>query len=82
MLNIMEMTKIMNMAKKSQNPMKFVADALRPQAGDNQMLNNVLDMLEKGDTKGVEQSGRNLTQSKGFEANPIFQMFGKSLGMF
>lgn len=38
----------------------------------NPMIKNAVDMAQKGDSKGIEQLVRNIAQSKGMNADELF----------
>lgn len=46
---------------------------MRNMAGNNQFMNNALDMAQKGDYKGVETLARNLCISNGLNPDEEFQ---------
>lgn len=63
----------MNMIKSIKNPKEAVINMVK--SNNNPMVKNLVEMAEKGDTKGVEQFARNLYQQQG-------RNFDKELGDF
>lgn len=64
---------MLDMLKGIKDPKQAVIGILK--ANTNPMLKNLVEMAEKGDTKGVEQFARNLYQQQG-------RNFDKELGDF
>lgn len=64
---------MLDMLKGIKDPKQAVIDILK--TNTNPMLKNLVEMAEKGDTKGVEQFARNLYQQQG-------RNFDKELGDF
>lgn len=60
-MNPMNMIKTMLMGK--QNPKQIAMELLKQ--NNNPMLNNLVQMAEKGDTKGVENFARNFFKEQG-----------------
>lgn len=60
-MNPMSMIKTMLMGK--QNPKQIAMELLKQ--NNNPMLNNLVQMAEKGDTKGVENFARNFFKEQG-----------------
>ena len=46
---------------------------------NNPILNNVIDMAQKGDTKGVENFARNICKQKGLDFDKEFNKFRNTL---
>lgn len=63
------------------NPQQAIMNAMRNQAGQNPVLNNALDMVEKQDTKGLEQLARNLCESNGVNADDMVKQIKSQFGM-
>lgn len=74
------------------NPMQLMQAMRNPQAfmnqimGNQQMMNNpmiqnTVNMAQKGDMKGVEQMARNLCKEKGLNADEIFNQFKSKMNM-
>jgi hypothetical protein len=74
------------------NPMQLMQAMRNPQAfmnqimGNQQMMNNpmiqnTVNMAQKGDMKGIEQMARNLCKEKGLNADEIFNQFKSKMNM-
>lgn len=74
------------------NPMQLMQAMRNPQAfmnqiiGNQQMMNNpmiqnTVNMAQKGDMKGIEQMARNLCKEKGLNADEIFNQFKSKINM-
>lgn len=73
------------------NPMQLMQAMRNPQAfmnqimGNQQMMNNpmiqnTVNMAQKGDMKGIEQMARNLCKEKGLNADEIFNQIKSRFG--
>ena len=51
------------------NPKQMAMNLLKSRCGNNPMLNNVMQMANNGNMKGVEQVARNLCKEKGINAD-------------
>lgn len=49
--------------------------------GDNPMGNNLMNMINNKDTKGIEQMARNLAKEKGMDADKVYQQIKSQLGV-
>ena len=54
---------------------------LRQQTGNNPVLNNALNMAEKGDMKGVEQLARNLCKERNIDVDTALGQIRNQFGM-
>ena len=54
------------------NPKQMAMNLLKSRCGNNPMLNNVMQMANNGNIKGVEQVARNLCKVKGINTNQKF----------
>lgn len=54
---------------------------LRQQTGNNPVLNNALNMAEKGDMKGVEQLARNLCKERNIDVDTALGQIRNMLGV-
>ena len=55
------------------NPMEMIKVFM--QKNNNPMMNNLIQMAQKGDTKGVENFARNLCKEKGLDFDKEFTAF-------
>ena len=64
------------------NPQQFLQSMMNnSQIMGNPMAKNAIDMMQKGDTKGVEQMARNLCKEKGVNPDEIMQQMKEKFGM-
>lgn len=64
------------------NPQQFLQSMMNnSQVMGNPMAKNAIDMMQNGDTKGVEQMARNLCKEKGVNPDEIMQQMKEKFGM-
>ena len=64
------------------NPQAFVQKMMgNPQVMQNPVLQNALNMAQKGDGQGLERLARNLCQEKGVNVDEAVSMVRNQLGM-
>ena len=70
---------ILGMMKSGSDPSQFVINALRQQ--NTPFANNAADMIEKGDSAGIEKLARNMCNAKGISPDEALsnarRLFGK-----
>lgn len=49
--------------------------------GNNPMGNNLMNLVNNKDAKGIEQMARNLAKEKGKDPDQLFDQFKKQFGM-
>ena len=72
---------LLGMIKSANNPQQFMMSMLQSQAGNNPMLNNVLNMARQNDAAGIEHLARNLAQERGVNPEQVIQQIKSQLGM-
>lgn len=65
------------------NPMQMIINKITQRVGNNNpMMNNVIDMAQNNDVKGLEEFARNIGKEKGINVDEYYkqamQMFGMS----
>lgn len=66
---------------------RFMANGMTPKGivknmvGNNPIFNNLVEMADKGDTKGVETFARNLLKQKGLDYDTEVKNFKNKLGI-
>ena len=60
---------------KGGNPKNIVMNIIQKQMGNNPMINNLMDMAQKGNKNGVETFARNLCKEKGMDFDNEFKSF-------
>lgn len=66
---------------KCGNPTQMLMGMLRQQSGNNPVMQNALDMAEKGDSKGIENLARNLCKEQGVNPDEMFNNIKNQFGM-
>lgn len=65
------------------NPQQIVMQMMQKGAGNNPAIKNMIDLAQKGDSKGVENVARNLFRSKGMDFDSVArQAMSRFSGMF
>lgn len=59
-----------------QNPQQLINKAF----GNNPMGNNLVNLINNKDAKGIEQMARNLAKEKGQDADKLFNQIKQQLG--
>ena len=77
MINPMQFMQIM----QSKNPQQAMMNVLNQQSRNNPILKNVFDMVQNGDSKGIEEMARNLAKEKGINADEAVQQIRKQYGI-
>ena len=57
------------------NPQQVLMKAMGMNGNNNVMISNLMNMANKGDTKGVEQFARNYLKEKGMDFDKEFSAF-------
>lgn len=70
---------LMNIFRAVKNPQQFIQQMMgNNQIMRNPMIQNVMQMAQQGNMRGVEQMARNLCKEKGLNADEVFnQVKGK-----
>lgn len=61
------------MLRNAQNPQQMMVNTLKRQTGNNPVINNALQMMEKGDGAGIEKLARNLCKERNVNADEMFK---------
>lgn len=67
------------MMGKNTNPQNIAMSMIKDKYGNNPMMNNLIDMAEKGNTKGVEQFARNFCKGNGRDFDKEYAEFLKKI---
>lgn len=78
MMNPMQ---LMQMMKNGGNPQQMIMNMMRQQAGNNPVMKNALQMMEKGDNAGLEKLARNLCQERNINPDDAFNQIKGQFGM-
>lgn len=64
------------------NPQQFLQQIMNnSQAMQNPMVKNVFDLMQKNDSKGLEEMARNLYKEKGMDINETMKQVKSFFGM-
>ena len=63
------------------NPQQMIINMLQQQAGNSPLGQNLLQMAQQNDRKGIEQIARNLCQQRGLDFDKEFAAFKQQLGL-
>lgn len=78
MINPMQ---LMQMMRPGGNPQQALITMMKRQAGNNPVMNNAIQMIEKGDSAGVEQLARNLCKEKNLNPDDVLSQIKTQFGM-
>lgn len=63
------------------NPQQAIMSMMRQQAGDNPVLNNAINMAEKGDIDGLKNLAHNLGKENGIDVDSKFNEIKNQFGV-
>ena len=72
---------LINFVKSSSNPHQFMLNMLEERAGNNPMMQNLLQLAKQGKTKDIQQIARNTFKEQGRDFDKEFSDFKKTLGL-
>ena len=78
MMNPMQ---FMQMMKGGGNPQQMIMNNMKSQAGNNPVMNNALQMMEKGDNAGLEKLARNLCKERNINPDEAFNQIKGQFGI-
>ena len=78
MMNPMQ---LMQMMRSGGNPQQALITMMKRQAGNNPVMNNAIQMMEKGDSAGVELLARNLCKEKNLNPDDVLSQIKTQFGM-
>lgn len=78
MINPMQ---LMQMIRSGGNPQQAIINIMKKQSGNNPVMNNAINMMEKGDNAGLEQLARNLCQEKGINPEDLLSQVKSQFGI-
>ena len=78
MMNPMQ---LMQMMRSGGNPQQALITMMKRQAGNNPVMNNAIQMMEKGDSAGVEQLARNLCKEKNLNPDDVLSQIKTQFGI-
>lgn len=63
------------------NPKQMILSAIKQQSGKNPVIDNILNMAENQDAKGLEKIARNLCESNGINADDMVNQIKSQMGI-
>lgn len=72
---------LIQMLRSGGNPQQMIMNMMRQNAGSNPVMNNALQMAEKGDTKGLENLARNLCKERNINPDDAIKQITSQLGV-
>ena len=66
---------LINFVKSSSNPQQFMLNMLEERAGNNPMMQNLLQLAKQGKTKDIQQIARNTFKEQGRDFDKEFSQF-------
>lgn len=78
MMNVNPMT-LIQMIKNGKNPQQLLMSILKNQSSNNPILNNAVNLAQKGNMSGLEMVARNLAAQRGLDFDKEFTEFKNQL---
>lgn len=66
---------LIQLIKSGNNPQQLIMNILQQQGGDNPILNNAMNLAQRGNVSGLEMIARNIAQQKGLDFDKEFNNF-------
>ena len=66
---------LIQLIKSGNNPQQLIMNILQQQGGDNPILNNAMNLAQRGNISGLEMIARNIAQQKGLDFDKEFSNF-------
>lgn len=80
-MNFNNPLELISFIRKSSNPQQFVLSMMEEKAGNNPMMQNLLQLAKQGKTKDIQQIARNSFKEQGRDFDKEFADFKKTLGL-
>lgn len=78
MMNPMQ---LMQMICNGGNPQQAIINIMKNQSGNSPVINNAINMMEKGDSAGLEKLARNLCKEKGINPDDMLSQVKNQFGI-
>ena len=76
MMNPMQ---LMQMIRGGGNPQQAIINMMKQQSGNNPVIDNAINMMEKGDNAGIEKLARNLCKERNINPDDILSQVKNQL---
>jgi len=70
---------LIQLIKNGKNPQQLLMNILHQKGNNNPVLNNAINLAEKGNTSGLELLARNLAAQRGLDFDKEFENFKNQL---
>lgn len=78
MMNPMQ---LMQMIRGGGNPQQSIINMMKQQSGNNPVIDNAINMMEKGDNAGIEKLARNLCKERNINPDDILSQVKNQFGI-
>lgn len=78
MMNPMQ---LMQMIRGGGNPQQAIINKMKQQSGNNPVIDNAINMMEKGDNAGIEKLARNLCKERNINPDDILSQVKNQFGI-
>lgn len=78
MMNPMQ---LMQMIRNGGNPQQAIINIMKNQSGNSPVINNAINMMEKGDSADLEKLARNLCKEKGINPDDMLSQVKNQFGI-
>ena len=78
MMNPMQ---LMQMIRGGGNPQQAIINMTKQQSGNNPVIDNAINMMEKGDNAGIEKLARNLCKERNINPDDILSQVKNQFGI-
>ena len=72
---------LMQMIRGGGNPQQAIINMMKQQSGNNPVIDNAINMMEKGDNAGIEKLARNLCKERNINPDDILSQVKNQFGI-
>ena len=72
---------LMQMIRGRGNPQQAIINMMKQQSGNNPVIDNAINMMEKGDNAGIEKLARNLCKERNINPDDILSQVKNQFGI-
>ena len=81
LLSLMRLAPVSAVSLAEKNAEQAIINMMKQQAGNNPVMNNAINMMEKGDNAGIEQLARNLCKERGINPDDMLSQVKNQFGI-
>lgn len=78
---MMSPMQLMQMIRGGGNPQQAIINMMKQQSGNNPVIDNAINMMEKGDNAGIEKLARNLCKERNINPDDILSQVKNQFGI-